>query len=281
MRAEAEEGASPSGVTDRAAPSAPPRRPPSTPSWSSPPVAAPRVSDTPPTSGAVWASPANTVYLPPPPPAYSPPAYSPPPYLPPAPTDGGRVTRTKWLLVSIVAGVVVVGLVVTGVVLITNRHHHAVVPDAQLYAPLAGYTFESLPPGAVAVARSPFDNVPELHGVLDDLSGGAIVRNGRTVADVLVYQFHQSLGSTAAASQEFLAGATAIASQHEDITIAGHEGVYYVVGSSEQAIAVFLGDAAVIVEGPFGGDRSELESLTTSIVDRLPAAASPGPTFAA
>jgi hypothetical protein len=173
-------------------------------------------------------------------------------------------------MAGVVAGVVVVALVLAGVLVVTN-HHQAGVPAAQLYAPLGGYSFEPLPAGTVAVARSPFDNIPELRGVLDDLSGRAIVRDGHTVAVVLVYQFHRSLGSSAGASREFLDGATTIASQREDITIAGNEGAYFVVGSSEQGIAVPLGNAAVIVQGPLGGDRAELESLTTAMVDRLPA----------
>lgn len=226
-------------------------------------------------------------------PRFTAPGYPPPVTAPARPHDGGGSGRRTPLIVGgVVAAVLVLALIVVGLVAMSGDDDEdeagapqaspttqvtaattlapapTVIPESELYAPLTGYTFGPLPEGVLGIARSPFESVPELRGMLDDLSGRLLQRSGATSV-VLVYQFNDRFLSIPGATDDFLDGIAGIAAEAQPTTVAGHEGVYFVVGSSHAGVAVLDGDVAIMVQGPLGTPRPRLEQLAASFLARV------------
>ena len=221
------------------------------------------------------------------------PSYAPPVTAPVRFDDGGGSGRRTPLIVGgVVAAVLVVALIVVGLVAMSGDDDddatpsatpttevttattvapapsRPIIPESQLYAPLAGYTFAPLPEGVLAIAQSPFDDVPELRGTLDNLSGRLVQRSG-TTSVVLIYQFNDRFLQIPGSTDDFLDGIVAIASEAEPTTVSGLEGVYFVVGQSHSGVAVLDGDVAIMVQGPLGTPQSRLEQLMASFLARV------------
>jgi hypothetical protein len=144
------------------------------------------------------------------------------------------------------------------------------IPAETLYS-VPGYTFTELPSGTLEVARSPFDSVPELEGMLIDLSGRSVVRNGSPVGGALVYQFTSRFTSIPEHTEDFFAGFTGLAAESEDITVDGHPGVYYEVGRTTLVgVVVLKGNVAVLVQGPPSTPRSRLEQVASGLLQNVP-----------
>lgn len=214
-----------------------------------------------------------------------------PRFVPPVPPPAGPEGRSRRPLIvgGVVAAVLVVVLVAVGLVAMSGDDDDSPaaaptttqvaptttvaparerIPESRLYAPLTGYAFEALPEGMLEVARSPFEELPNLRGYLDDLSGRLVLRGGVNTAIVFVFQFNDRFLALPGGSDEFIDGITLVSSEVQPTTIAGLEGVYFVYGSSHAGVAVLDGNVAVLVQGPFSTPKSRLESLAASFLGR-------------
>ena len=144
------------------------------------------------------------------------------------------------------------------------------IPQATLYAPMAGYVLADLPAGGNEAGLSPFPVVPDLKAILRDLSGRTVRRNNAVVAQILVYQFSSQFAATPGPADDFRLGVTVFASETETITAAGRPAVFYRLTSGVLGVVGTKGNVAVVVQGPPGSFRPELSQLFATVLGRVP-----------